>query len=175
MSRLPFPDPADVPESAARQVGRFPLNLTRMLLHVPEAVGPYIDLAFAILKRGPLDPKVRELVILRVAALSGSDYERTQHLPAARKAGASEAEIASADSGHPAGLTPDLALAFRFAEECARDVRVSRATVDEAKGRFSPAEIAELTLLVGFYMMTARFLETMGVDPEPPLDTSNLR
>jgi AhpD family alkylhydroperoxidase len=175
MSRLPFPDPAGVPEAAARQADRFPLGLTRMLLHVPEAVGPYVDLAFALLKRGRLDPKLRELVILRIAALSGSVYERTQHVPTARKAGATEAEIASADSGHPCGLTPDLALAFRFAEECARDVKVSDATVQEAIGRFSAAEIAELTLLVGFYMMTARYLETLGVAADPPLDTANLK
>ena len=175
MSRLPFPDPDELPEQAGRQLGRFPLNLTRMLLHVPEAAGPYIDLAFSLLKHGRLDPKVRELVILRVAALSSSAYERTQHLPAAWKAGASGAEIASADSGHPAGLDPGLALAFRFAEECARDVQVSEETFLEARGRFSPREIAELTLLVGFYMMTARFLRTLDVDVDPPLDISNLR
>jgi alkylhydroperoxidase family enzyme len=174
MARLPFPDPAAVPEPAARQVDRFPLNLTRMLLYAPDAIGPYIDMGFALLKRGRLDPKLRELVILRVAALSGSAYERTQHLPAALRAGATAAEIASADSGHPAGLDPDIALAFRFAEECARDVKVSDATVLEAKGRFSPPEIAELTLLVGFYMMTARFLETLRVDVDPPLDTTHL-
>ena len=114
--RLPFPELVDVPERASRQVGRFPLNLTRMFLHIPDAVEPYINLAFALLKHGRLAPKVRELVILRVACLSGSSYELTQHLPAARKAGATEAEIASAESGHPAGLDPRLALAFRFAE-----------------------------------------------------------
>jgi alkylhydroperoxidase family enzyme len=175
MSRVIFPDPGLVSEETSRQVERFPLNLTRMLMHSPAAVEPYIDLTFALLKRGRLAPKVRELVILRVAALSGSRYDRTQHLPAARQAGATEAEIASADSGHPAGLDPDLALAFRFAEECARDVKVSEATVVEAKARFSPPEIAELTLLVGFTMMTARFLETLEVDVDPPLDIANLR
>jgi alkylhydroperoxidase family enzyme len=174
MSRIPFPETETIPESAARQVERFPLNLTRMLLHEPDAVGPYIDLAFALLKRGHLNPKLRELVILRVASLSGSTYEKIQHLPAARKAGATDAEIASAESGHPAGLDSGTALAFRFAEECARDVKVSEATIVEARSRFSPPEIAELTLLVGFYMMTARFLETLGVDADPPLDTSNL-
>ena len=174
MSRLPFPDLAEVPDSATRQVDRLPLNLTRMLLHVPAVVGPYIDLAFGLLKHGRLDPKVRELVIIRVAALSGSGYERTRHLAAAREAGATEAEIASADSGHSAGLDADLALAFRFAEECARDVKVSESSLLEANRRFSTPEIAELTLLVGFYMMTARFLETLGVDPDPPLDTSKL-
>jgi alkylhydroperoxidase family enzyme len=174
MSRIPFPEITSAPESAARQVHRFPLNLTRMLLHEPDAVGPYIDLAFALLKRGHLDAKLRELVILRVASLSGSAYEKTQHFPAAQKAGATEREIASADSGHPTGLDSDTALAFRFAEECARDVKVSETTMIEAKSRFSAPEIAELTLLIGFYMMTARFLETLEVDADPPLDTSNL-
>ena len=174
MARLPFPDPVTVPERASRQVGRFPLNLTRMLLHSPDAVGPYVDLAFALQKHGRLPAKLRELVVLRVAALSSSSYERTQHEPAARRAGASDAELASAESGHPAGLDPDIALAFRFAEECARDVKVSDQTIQEAQRRFSPSEVAELTLLVGFSMMTARFLETLKIDADPPLDTSDL-
>ena len=96
MARLPFPDPGSVPEPARGQVDRFPINLTRMLLQLPESVGPYLDLAFSLMKHGSLDARVREAVILRVAALSSSEYERTQHEQAARKAGLTDEEIGRA-------------------------------------------------------------------------------
>src|SRR4051812_6340734 len=111
MARILFPEPTDVPESARQQLDRFPINLTRMLLHVPQSVEPYIDLAFSLLRSGRLDPKVREFVILRVASVSGSEYERTQHLPSARKAGLTEEEIVAALSGDLGALSPDLEIA----------------------------------------------------------------
>lgn len=170
MSRFPFPDLIKASGPETLPAGRPPLNLTRMLLHIPDAVEPYTKLTAALLEHGRLDPRLRELVILRVVSLSGSACERALHAPAARQAGATEAEIASAISGHAAGLDPKLALAFRFTEECARDVKVSEATLGEARGLFAAPEIAELTLLVGFFMMTARFLETLGVDDPPAFD-----
>ncbi len=175
MSRLPFPDLIEASGPEARPARRPPVNLTRMLLHIPDAVEPYNELTAALMEHGRIEPRLRELVILRVVSLSGSACERALHVPAARQAGATEAEIASAISGHAAGLESKLALAFRFAEECARDVRVSEATLVEARGRFSPPEIAELTLLVGFFMMTARFLETLGVDDAPAYDRGGFR
>ena len=43
-------------------------------------------------------------------------------------------------------------------------VRVSDPTFDDARKVFSPNELVEMTLLIGFYMMTARFLATFGID-----------
>ncbi len=145
-----------------------------MLLHLPDGVGPYLDLAFSFLKKGELDARLREAVILRVAARSSSEYERTQHDPSARKAGLTDEELAAIRADGPVELPGDLGLALRFADECLRDVRASDATFREARGRFSPRQLAELTLLVGFYMMTARFLETLEADIDPPVDLSKV-
>jgi len=41
---------------------------------------------------------------------------------------------------------------------------VSTDTFEETKKYLSESEIAELTLLIGHYMMTARFLETLEID-----------
>jgi alkylhydroperoxidase family enzyme len=174
MARLTFPEPTDVPEPARRQLDRFPINLTRMLLHVPQSVEPYVDLAYSLLHGGRLDPRVREFVILRVASVCGSEYEQTQHLPSARKAGLTEEEIAAAHSGDPGALSPDLAMAMRFTDECVVNVEVGEETFREARALFAPQDVAELTLLIGFYAMTARFLRTLAVDIDPPTDLSSL-
>jgi len=52
-----------------------------------------------------------------------------------------------------------LLLLWVFVDECVARVRVSDPTFV-----FSPSELVEMTLLIGFYMMTARFLATFAID-----------
>ena len=170
MARLPYPDPAAAPEKARALFEALPvkLNLFRMLLHAPSAMRGYLSLGNAILARQKLDPRIRELAILRVAALSPAEYERTQHVPIAKACGATDAEITAAAKGDFAGLDPRTALALRFTDACLREVRVPDALFEEARGAFTPQEIVELVFTIGHYMMTARLIETLGVDLEPP-------
>ena len=53
---------------------------------------------------------------------------------------------------------------LKFVNECVENIKVSTDTFDEIKKYLSESEIAELTLLIGHYMMTARFLETLEID-----------
>ena len=172
MARLPYPDPAAAPEKARALYEALPvkLNLFRMLLQAPDAMRGHLTLGNAILARQKLDPRIRELTILRVAALSPSEYERTQHVPIAKACGATDAEIAAVAKGDFASLDPRAALALRFTDACVRDVRVPDALFEEARVAFPPQEIVELTFTIGYYMMTARLLETLGVDLEPPAE-----
>jgi alkylhydroperoxidase family enzyme len=55
---------------------------------------------------------------------------------------------------------------LRFVDECVRDIKVGTQTFAAVRAFFSETQMAELTLLIGHYMMTARFLETLDV----PLD-----
>ena len=170
MARLPYADPAAAPEKARLLFDGLPvkINLFRMLLHAPSALRGYLTLGNAILARQKLDPRIRELAILRVAALSPAEYERTQHVPIAKACGATDAEIAAVARGDLSVLDERAALALRFTEACLREARVPDALFEEARGAFSPQEIVELVMTVGYYMMTARLLETLGVDLEPP-------
>jgi alkylhydroperoxidase family enzyme len=113
-------------------------------------------------RRGALDPKLRETVILRVATDEENLYQRMQHLPAAALAGLSKEEV---DAITRARLDARLLVAVRFVDECVTRVKVSDATFADAKEVFSLAEIVEMTLLTGFYMMVARFLATLAIDP----------
>jgi 4-carboxymuconolactone decarboxylase len=170
LARIPYPDPSDLPEDvrAFFEGLAIKLNIHRMMAGAPTCLRGYLSLGSAILRKQALDSRLRELAILRVAALSPSSYERTQHVPIAKACGATDADISAIEGGDPSRLYPRAALVLRFTDECVRDVRVSDATFEEAKKLFSPREITELTLTIGFYMMTARFLETLAVDAEPP-------
>jgi alkylhydroperoxidase family enzyme len=163
MARIDLPSLDRMSGPERRQYNRFPSNLVRALLATRGCTAGYLDLGFALIDAN-VDTKRRELIILRVGALSDSAYERMQHLPPARKAGWSDADISAIETGQSDHLDPADNALLRFVDECVRDVRVSNLTFAEIRKFLSDQDIAEATLLIGYYMMTARFLETLKVD-----------
>jgi len=85
--RFEYPDASKFTHEQREQFDRLPINLTRMLMHCPVAmVKPFLDFGLSF-RRGNLEPKIRELVILRTATLRGSSYELMHHLLATKMAG----------------------------------------------------------------------------------------
>ena len=69
------------------QSGARVLNLYRALAHNPDVLRNFTRLGNSLLAKAELSPKLRELVILRIAKLSGSEYEWAQHYPIALEVG----------------------------------------------------------------------------------------
>jgi alkylhydroperoxidase family enzyme len=172
MARLDYAEITDASGASRAQFERLPINITRMMLHSPGIAKGFLDLAIGF-RQGVLDPKLRETVILRVATDQDNLYQRMQHLPAADLAGLSGEEVDAITRGDLTRLDARLAVAVRFVDECVTRVKVSDPTFEDARNTFSPGELVEITLLTGFYMMTARFLATFGVDLDAqPVDWS---
>ena len=162
--RVEYPDASKFTHEQREQFGRVPINLTRMLLHCPvPMVQSFLDFGLSF-HAGNLDPKIRELVILRMATLRGSSYELMHHLPAAKTAGLSEMEISAITSAHPSGLDQKHSIMIQLVDDCFQLGKVSDSTFEKAAEFFSVAQIAEATLLAGLYEMLACFLKTMGVE-----------
>ena len=164
MKRADYPDASRFSREQGEQLERVPINLTRMLLHCPlPMVQSFLDFALSF-RTGNLEPKLRELVILRLATLRGSSYELFHHLPAAKMAGLSEQEISVINSAQPFGFDQKLSVMIQLVDDCSQLGKVSDSTFEKAVKLFSEAEIAEATLLAGLYEMLACFLKTMGVE-----------
>jgi hypothetical protein len=163
MHQVEYADPSTFTSEQKAELDRTPINLTRMLLHCPAPiVKSFYDFAWTF-RSGNLEPRIREAVILRMATLRCSPYELEHHVPAAKLAGLSDQEIASITSAEPSGLDEKLTLISRLAGEISEQGKISDTTFQSLGTLFSTSEIAEATLLAGFYEMTACFLETMGV------------
>jgi alkylhydroperoxidase family enzyme len=163
MERVDCPDQSKFTKEQREQFDRLPINLTRMLLHCPVAmVKSFLDFGLSF-RAGSLEPKIRELVILRMATLRGSSYELMHHLPATKTAGLSEMEISAITSAQPSGLDQKHSVMIQLVDDCSQLGKVSDPTFEKAAEFFSVAQIAEATLLVGLYGMLACFLKTMGV------------
>jgi len=175
VARIPYPDLSNAPEEVRTMAAALPpLNIFRMLPHAETLVRGFGQLGSAILGRAKLDPRLRELVILRVGARSPAAYEWQQHVPIARATGATDAEINALQAEHPEAATfgdKERAL-IRLTDELLRTPRASDEALAAMRAHFSDRELCEAILTVGFYMMVARFLETTGVDLETgPSDT----
>src|SRR5579872_5554306 len=96
LPRLPYLDQASMPPEIAALWDRRPLNLYRMIAHAKTAAPGFLALGRALLTESELDPKLRELVILRVGAISNAGYEIYQHKRVGQSVGLSDDEIGAA-------------------------------------------------------------------------------
>jgi alkylhydroperoxidase family enzyme len=144
-----------------------------MTAHAETAFRPWLAFGGALLSSLELDARVRELAILRVARLSGAEYEWVQHVPIALGVGATEEQVGAVDRGeleHASLGAPERA-ALRFTTEVVRDVRASdEAIAALTASGYSPREVVELLLVIGQYMLVARLAETAGIELDEPAD-----
>lgn len=176
MARIPLIDQASAePETSrlleeiAGQRGR-PFNVYRMLAHSPGTLERIYGLASHLWTSSVLGAQVLELVILRVADLTDSAYERARHLPLARRAGVSEEQIAALRvwSSSPADLfSAAERAALALTDEVVAQVEAGAATVASVREHFGERGTVELIVLVGLYQMVAGLLRSLAVDGEP--------
>lgn len=167
MARIPYPDLAQASASLTETVGAQPLNIVRMMAHAEKPALALLQLGGALLSGTELDPKLRELVILRISALSRSAYEVRQHEQHARNAGVPSGKIDAAAEGadHPIFDHREKA-ALRLTDDMFARPKADAALLEAVSRFLSPRAIVELIMTIGFYMMICRMLETLEIDIE---------
>jgi len=169
MALLPYLDDKDASPEVLRVLKSraIVLNVQRMTANAQSIFLHRSRLSNALFTQIVLDPKLREIAILRTAKDCHSVYEWTQHVPAAKHVGVSEEQIAAIDSWHNAKCFSELErLVLQFTDEVNTNVKASRATLDALKQHLSPGEIIELLIIIGHWRQTASILETTEVDLE---------
>lgn len=172
MARLPYPALESLPEDVRTTLEQLPvqLNVFRMLAHATTCFRPWLRLGTAILNELELDPRLRELAILQVARETQCAYEWGQHVALARIVGVSDEQMHAIEEGRdPADtFSPTERLLLNTVKDLLATPRLNDARWNELVAVFSPRQIVELCLVVGFYAMLARVLETTGVDLDAP-------
>ncbi|MFM8409580.1 MAG: carboxymuconolactone decarboxylase family protein [Alphaproteobacteria bacterium] len=172
MARIPYYDPATAPEELRKALDQLPagLNVFKMLANAETLFPSWARLGGAILGKMKLSPKLRELVILRIARISDCEYEWTQHVPIGKAVGVTDAQVEALLAGRDDAPCFDESerLVLRATDESTRDVRLSQATFDALLARFDRREIVEILMTAGFYRALATVLESTAVDPDPP-------
>jgi hypothetical protein len=115
--------------------------------------------------KGYLSPRERELAVLRVAWLSRAPFEWGEHVVQASKCGISREEIERVTLGSdtPGWSEHDRAI-IRAVEELMADYAVSTDTWTTLAKSWSDQQLMELPGLVGHYLATALFQNTIRFD-----------
>jgi 4-carboxymuconolactone decarboxylase len=125
---------------------------------------------FFLGRQATLPLRDREVVINRVCARCGAEYEWGVHVAAfARAAGFTEAQDAAiADPDAPdAALTPRDRLLVQLVDELHDGAQVSDGLWRDLAGLFSVEQLIELLLLAGWYHAIAYVCNAARLAPEP--------
>lgn len=173
MSRLPELSAADANPQVRSALERLPpLAIFRT---VANAQGTFLDwLRFGrdCLDGDLFDPVLRELAILRVARLTpGAEYEWVQHVPILLAVGGSTEQVAALESDDVEAdvLGEDGRLVVRFTTQVVLDAAPDEGTFESMSARFTTAEIVQLLLVIGQYMMVARVMATAQLEVDAVL------
>ncbi|KAH0584697.1 hypothetical protein H2248_010224 [Termitomyces sp. 'cryptogamus'] len=189
-----YPPPGTSPIADAIRARRGPRGITPLdaaLLHVPPVAGGWNSLLGAVRTQGKLPGDVRELMILRVAAINRAAFEWIQHEKVGREDGLNNAQLYIVrDEGTPLPPAPGILTqlqisALMFADASTRNVNVGDQIINALKkdlevlARQQNAEnieertedlLAEAVLVVAAYNMVSRFLiavDVAGLSDEP--------
>lgn len=177
--------PAGAPRIApgsAREIGRLnwiiaralgaaagggPPNVFTTLARHRRLFRPWLRFAGTLMPGGSLPRAETELVILRVAHNTGSQYEWRQHERLALTAGLDAAEVQRVPQGPDAsGWSHRQRLLLRAADELHSQRDISSELWSELRPLLSDRRLIELCMLVGHYEMLAMTLNALRVQPD---------
>lgn len=143
-----------------------------MVANAQGSFKPWLVFGGTISRSLELEPTLRQLTILRVAMLAGSDYERVWHEVISKLDGVPDDQIVAAVEGRIEDPAFDEReqLLLRFVTEAVELRGATEETTAAMQARFSSREIVEILLVVSHYFGLGILLNSTGVEPDPPLD-----
>ena len=145
----------ELPAGGGAEVAR----ALRLAPHFVEVVTAYEKAVAA----SRLDPRLHELVRMRIARINDCVVCLNWRNPAS---GATERMLAAvADYATSDELTPAEKVAIEYAERfCLDSAAIPDSLLERLAEHLSPAEIVDLTLVVGKYLALGRFMQVLGLD-----------
>jgi 4-carboxymuconolactone decarboxylase len=157
-------------------------NALTTLMHHPTLAGPFLAYNNVLLSTPALEPRLRELLVLRVAWRTRSEYEWVQHVRLAPRCGVTADEISAiADGSEAAGWTDLERDLLAATDELVDRARIDDATWTRLAEQLDEARLIEVVFVVGTYVCLAMVFNSLGVQldaelaavaapplPEPP-------
>ena len=140
-------------------------NVLATLLRYPALTGPFLTYNNVLLRTPALEPRWRELMVLRVASRTRSTYEWAQHVRMAARCGITAAEIEGVvdretGAGTWSALEADLLAAT---DQLLDGYRIDDATWTRLAVTLDVRQLLELTFVVGTYTCLAMVFNSVGV------------
>ena len=172
-SKVSIPLPSD--EAVRRIIGNSynperTLNVIKMFAGTEDMFEATIGLVKAIFKAQGIDPKTREMIILRAAKVLNAPYEWQANTQMAKNAGLSSKEIdAAASDGPVANINPEYVLVCKATDELSTSGTLRDETLSELLKKYGDTITRKLVLMIAWFNLLSRFLNGCRV----PLETTD--
>lgn len=146
----------------------------RVLANQPGALDQFLSMSVYVRSRSSLEAATRELAILATAWTLDSQYQKDTHTHLGRAAGLTIRELPALEH-LPDGLAelePPRAIVARYAFYIAQMRDTSEEVFAELQTYFSPPEVIDLTLTIGWYHLCAAVFGVLHVAVDEPLESA---
>lgn len=144
-------------------------NVLATLMHHPRLAAPWLAYNTVLLSTPSIDPRLRELVILRVAWRTRSRYEWVQHVRVAKQVGVTAAEIEAIAGVAAHGWTPLEADLLAATDQLLDRHLVDDPTWARLAAELDARQLVELVFVVGSYSCLAMAFKSFGIELDPEL------
>ena len=142
-------------------------NVFALLANSPAAMAVVCPVGAHLRYATKFDDALREYTILTVAQELRCVYEWVHHIVVARKVGASEDLLKKVGTPAIENEPGDVGLATRYARMLTRNEEITDEMVDALKAAFGLEGFVDLTIMIGYYGMLARFINAVKIPIEP--------
>jgi 4-carboxymuconolactone decarboxylase len=168
MSRMPLTSVEQQPEPIRDFMARRgELNLFRLLAHAPTVFAGWAQMVDEILDSSTFTPRLRELIILRVAHLQGTPYELSQHTDLARAAGLTQRQldaIVEAGDADTAEFSPTERTVLAAVTELCTTRHLRDGSFAAVQAALGDEATTELLMIVGCHYGLALLLNAVDLD-----------
>jgi 4-carboxymuconolactone decarboxylase len=150
----------------AREKGS-PYNVVLTLAQHPELALPHLQFYKVLLSCSTLSMQLRELITLRVAWRTQSEYEWIQHVKLGKRVGLTDEHIESIKIGAELPLWSELErLSIRAVDQLFVQSQIDDATWNGLAQHMNKKELIELLFIIGTYTTLCWAFNAMGVKLE---------
>ena len=140
-------------------------------MHHPALAGPFLAYNRVLLETPALDPRWRELMILRVAWRTRATYEWVQHARMAADLGVTPGEIEAITRGGVAdGWAPLEAELLAATDQLLDRQRIDDETWARLAHHLDERQLVEVVFTVGTYTCLAMAFNSFGLQLDPGLE-----
>ena len=151
------------------------LNVFGTVANHPTLMREWLRFATYALTKSTLDPRTRELAVLRVGWRCDAPYEWGQHVVVGRAVGLTDDDVRRVAEGPDAdGWTPAEVAALRATDEMHDGSTISDPTWAALAEHFTNEQILDLVFLVGNYHIVSFALNACRVERDDGVDDTAL-
>ena len=156
---IPLPTDAELPaDVAATLAASPPINVLRMFAGTQEMFPALMAVVRALFYSKDIEPRLREIIVLRCAHLLDCPYEWQANVVMARNAGLTDAEISALRSDGPVESDAATRLICTATDELTRTATLTDATLAALIAAHGPRLASKYILAVGWFNLLSRFL-----------------